>query len=88
MELSNAIRWIRSRQINDRHAEWIFLEILFMANGEGSCGCRLKELAQEVGLSVREVREKLRLLRSLKMISTYACKDGYAFFLSRDFTAE
>jgi hypothetical protein len=82
MALNNAVRWIRSHQINDRHAESIFLAITFRAsNGDWVCAWTIKELAREVGLSVREVYEKIRLLRSLNMIATRACSDGYVFFL-------
>jgi hypothetical protein len=80
MALNNAVRWIRSHQINDRHAETIFLAITFRAN-DWVCVWTIKELARDVGLSVREVYEKIRLLRSLNMIATLACSDGYVFFL-------
>ena len=79
MTLNNAVR-ARRPQINDRRAESLFLAIAFRAS-EGACVCRKKELARQVGISVREVNEKLRLLRSLKMICTFACKDGYLIFL-------
>jgi DNA-binding IscR family transcriptional regulator len=84
MSLKTEVRWIRSHQINDPHAESIFLAIAFRATDKGSCGCTIKELARQVSLSVREVHEKLRLLRSLRMVSTFAGKGGYAFFLPHD----
>jgi hypothetical protein len=90
MTSNNTVRSIRSHKINDRQAESIFLAITFRASDEAQpfasnddwiCCWTIKELAREVGLTVREVYEKIRLLRSLDMIATRACSDGYLFFL-------
>jgi hypothetical protein len=90
MTSSNTVRSIRGHKINDRQAETIFLAITFRASDERQpfasnddwiCCWTIKELAREVGLTVREVYEKIRLLRSLDMIATRACSDGYLFVL-------
>jgi transcription initiation factor IIE alpha subunit len=65
-----------------RKAEEIFQTLVSRSNGRGACGCTLKELAEQVGLTVRELHQKLRLLRSCRIIHTFRCRDGYAFFLN------
>jgi hypothetical protein len=87
MTSKNMIRSFKSHKINDRQAESIFLAITMRASDERQpfddwvCCWTIKELAREVGLTVREVYEKIRLLRSLDMIVTRACSDGYLFIL-------
>jgi hypothetical protein len=75
-----------------RKAEEIFQALVSRSQALGStsndrrfCSCTLKELAEQVGLTVRELHEKLRLLRSCRMIHTFRASDGYAFFLNAPF---
>jgi hypothetical protein len=77
-----AVKWARSRQIDDQHAEAILLAIAFRANDEGWCFWRAKQLARISGVSVREVREKIRLSRKVRLLfSYYTAEGGYLFIL-------
>ena len=76
-----AVRWVRMHTINDRYVESILLAIAFRADDNGCCVSSLKQISRRVGLSVADVREKLRWLRGLRMIWTIRASDGYVFFL-------
>jgi hypothetical protein len=82
MSLSNHVRRARAYQINDQDAESRLLGIALRAGDKEYCACSMKELARQIGLSVREAYEKLRLLRRKRVVWTFRGSDGYAFFLN------
>ena len=87
MYLSDMVRWRHEPKKMDPAAEAVFLAIAFRVAKEW-CVCTKKELARQVGLSVADLNAKLRLLRELDLIWTYAARDGYIIFLKDENVCE
>jgi hypothetical protein len=61
-----AVKWAMQHKISDSIARSILVTIAFRADANGCCVTHVRDLARLVGLGVRETRQKLIWLRSVR----------------------